>query len=267
MFKIQPRDRKYDAHRPKPCTVLTIAVDQWPGNEFGLWLPEVIDLNGAAPFANWRGDAHQEWTRDADGTWRWVHQSPSLTFQSTLTTDAANACLWYRHAFTNRSEAPLTNLNTATCFHLVNAPQFISIHAERIWACLDGRWATTDRVPRHESPDPRRVAFLRAGLRKERTVVPNKGFPSALMAEAAHHPLLIAEAFGGKASIGIAARNFERLFNNNDCILRCLHSEPMPIQSLDPGKTAAQEGAILFARGDHVALLEQFDRATKERWA
>jgi hypothetical protein len=42
------------------------------------------------------------------------------------------------------------------------------------------------------------------------------------LTEAAHHPLFIAEGFTGDACVGIASRNFERLFNHNDSILRCI---------------------------------------------
>jgi len=68
---------------------------------------------------------------------------------------------------------------------------------ERIWVCLDGQWTTTDAVPRPESPDPRRVSFLREGVRSERTVIPVTDFPSVVMPEQACHPLMIAEMFGG----------------------------------------------------------------------
>ena len=154
-----------------------------------------------------------------------------------------------------------------TCFHLVNAPQFISICGERIWANLDGKWTTTDRVPRSESPDPNRVGFLREGQRSERTVVPQKGFLWAIMPQAAHHPLFVAEAFGGKASVGVASRDFQRLFNNNDYILRCLHSSSDPIPELKPGETQTQEGMIVFCDGDHEAALRVFERAVSKRWA
>ena len=148
----------------------------------------------------------------------------------------------------------------------MNAPQFISIHGERIWACLDGEWTTTDTVPRDMSPDPRRVYFLKEGLRKERTVVPILDFPSAIMPQAASHPLIIAENFRGDSSVGIACRTFDRLFNNNDSILRCIHSMPAPVPKLESGETATQDGVILFCRGNHSDLLRHFDRVVSQAW-
>jgi hypothetical protein len=121
-------------------------------------------------------------------------------------------------------------------------------------------------VERDQSPDPRRVTFLKRGLRTERTVVPSKGFPSAIMPEAAHHPLFIAENFEGTASVGIAARNFERLFNNNDPILRCLHSESVAIGQLEAGATAHQDSVIIFYKGDHRAILDHFTARIASTW-
>jgi hypothetical protein len=125
----------------------------------------------------------------------------------------------------------------------------------------------TGRVPRQESPDPRRVSFLRKGVRTERTVVPSTGFPSAIMPEAACHPLFVAERFDGRASVAIACKNFKKLFNNNDCILRCLHSEPFPIEQLLLGQNAQQEGIILFCDGGHDEARAQFEKLTGPRWA
>src|SRR5262245_45784751 len=45
-FHIRALDRKYDLHREKGCTLLAIEVARWPGNEFGLWLPETIYFGG-----------------------------------------------------------------------------------------------------------------------------------------------------------------------------------------------------------------------------
>ena len=53
----------------------------------------------------------------------------------------------------------------------------------------------------------------------------------------------------------------------NDCILRCIHSEPHPIPRLDPGQTATQEGVLVFSDGDHLACRDQYERATSARWA
>jgi hypothetical protein len=121
-------------------------------------------------------------------------------------------------------------------------------------------------VPRNEVPDPRRVSFLRKGIRTERTIIPTKGFPPATMPEAACHPLIVGERFDGKASVGIACKNFRKLFNNNDCILRCIHSEPFPLTSLFPGQRADQEGIILFSDTSHDDMREQFEELTNARW-
>ena len=176
MFEIHMENRPYDLHRPNGCTVIAIEVEGWPGNEFGLWLPETVFCNGKIVWCNWDGEVDQRWEH-ADDTWTWSKPLEGFSITSTLRADTKNGCLWYRHSFKNTSEQELTGLSSQTCFHLVNAPQFISVRGERIWACLDGKWATTDQVPRHESPDPRRVSFLRKGIRTERTVIPSKGFP------------------------------------------------------------------------------------------
>ena len=53
LFRIRALDRKYDLHREKGCTLLAIEVAGWPGNEFGLWLPETIYLEGRVVWGNW----------------------------------------------------------------------------------------------------------------------------------------------------------------------------------------------------------------------
>ncbi len=266
MFRIRPRDRSYYLHRPDGCTVLTIERHGWKGNEFGLWLPETVVVDGEIVWCNWRGDPHQDWQEDGDGRWSWAIELDDIEFRAMLEPDPEQGSLWYSHHFTNCGKRPRSEFGTQTCFHLVNAPQFISVHGERIWANLDGQWTTTDQVPRSESPDPNRVRFLREGLRSERTVVPITKFPSAIVPEAAHHPLIVAESFDGEASVGVACRGLKFLFNNNDCILRCIHSEPHPIPCLDPGQTATQEGVVVLCNGDHTVCQDQFERATAARW-
>jgi len=149
---------------------------------------------------------------------------------------------------------------------MVNAPQFISIKGERIWANLDKQWTATNTVPREESPDPRRVWFLKNSIRTERSIIPSPGFPSAIMPQQATHSLIMAENFQGSACVGIANRNFRILFNNNDCILRCLHSEGFPIQSLSPGESKTQEGVLLFFDGNHKGLIKHFSKLCSEKW-
>jgi hypothetical protein len=258
-------DRVYDLHRPRGCTVLAIEVSFWPGNEFGLWLPETVFVGGEVVWGNWMEDATQSWAKRGD-TFEWCKELGGLDYRAELRPDPARSCLWYTHTFTNRSFAPMSGLSTYTCLHLVNAPQFISIAGERIWACLDGQWTTTDTVPRQESPDPRRVFFLKEGLREERTVVPSEGFPSATMPEQACHPLMIAESFRSDGSVGIACRDFHRLFNNNDSELRCIHSEPLPIEHLAAGESKDQEGVIVFCQGDHTELVRQFRATICDVW-
>jgi hypothetical protein len=266
LFRIRALDRKYDLHREKGCTLLAIEVAGWPGNEFGLWLPETIYLSERVVWGNWWDNAHQEFEQDSRSRWTTNRAFDLFTVTSTLTPDPEQACLWYRHSFRNTGSEVLHELNSQTCLHLVNAPQFISLDGSRIWANLDGHWMTTDKVERDQSPDPRRVTFLKYGLRIERTVVPSKGFPSAIMPEAAHHPLFIAENFEGNGCVGIASRNFERLFNNNDAILRCLHSESAAIKQLEPGETAHQDSVIIFYKGDHKAILNHYTTRITPNW-
>jgi hypothetical protein len=107
---------------------------------------------------------------------------------------------------------------------------------------------------------------MKDGLHPDRTVVPYRAFPSALMPQGAGSPLIIAESFDGTASVGIACRNFNRLFNNNDPILRCIHSEAFPIDALAPGETALQEGVVLLFAGDHEALAQYWEAFIAPQW-
>ena len=264
-FRIRALDRKYDLHRPRGCTLLAIEVAEWPGNEFGLWLPETVYLKGEIFWGNWHEDAHLRYTRDDRGRWITKRSFDGFRVESTLTPDPKNSCMWYRHTFHNSGSEVLHGLNTQTCFHLVNAPQFISLRGSRVWANLDGKWMTTDKVARDKSPDPRRVWFLRKGQRTERTIVP-QSFPSAIMPEAAHHALMVAENFAGDGCVAIASRNFWKLFNNNDCILRCLHSESLPIETLEPGQSVHQDSVLVFFNGDRRATIEHYDKNIATKW-
>ena len=86
------------------------------------------------------------------------------------------------------------------------------------------------------------------------------------MPEAACHPLLIAESFDGEKSVGIACKDMRSLFNNNDYILRCIHSEPLPTKEIASKETAYQDGVILFCDGDHQKLLEKYNRVVPSNW-
>lgn len=260
-FTIQ--DRPYYHHRPQGCTVILIEHEGWSGNEFGLWLPE-----SALSWGNWEtAGSHQNWVVPSGDEAIWHHVESGAELVSTLKLDQAHECVRYSHAFTNTSRSILRDVNAQTCLHLVNAPQFISIRGERIWACLDGEWKTTDLVPRDQSIDPNRVRFLREGKRSERTIVHSTGFPYSTMPEAASHPLIIAESFDGRRSVGIACRDMAWLFNNNDYILRCIHSEPNPIAEIRPGETALQEGIIMFSEGDHADLIDTFGSVAPAEWS
>jgi hypothetical protein len=274
VFHIRTLDRRYDLHRRDPCTLFAIEVVRWPGNEFGLWLPETVYRSGTIVWGNWWGDnAHQEWGRDEQGHWTTTrtfdhhYWTPNRRFDqfavtSTLIPDPANSCLWYRHTFMNTGRETLRDLNSQTCFHLVNAPQFISPDGSRIWANLDATWMTIDKVERDKSRDPRRISFLRQGVRAQRAVET----PGTPVPKAVHHPLFIAENFAGNACVGIASRNFEKLFNNNDSILRCLHSESSAIRELAPGESAHQDSVLIFFDGDHRKTLELYTTRIEPNW-
>ncbi|MFA5183755.1 MAG: hypothetical protein WC405_20795 [Syntrophales bacterium] len=271
MFTIQPVNRKYDRHREDGCTVLTIKVAGWEGNEFGLWLPEFAHIQDQTVWANHpikgiiTDDRFQQWVKSPDGSYKWTRDFGNLVLTSEIVPDERNSCLWYTHSFKNTSDKTMKEVSAGTCFHLVNAPQFISIAGERYWACLDGAWTTLDKVPRVEAPgiDPRRVIFLRKGIRTERTVLANS-FPAGIMGEQAYHPLIMAENFSGTASVGIADLDFKQVSNNNDQILRCLHSAPMPIDTIEPGQTKSHRAVLIFLNGNHQDLLKHYEKITKQ---
>ena len=108
-FSIRALDRRYAAP-PKGCTLLAIEVASWPGNEFGLWLPETVYIAGTIAWGNRWDNAHQEFGRDKSGHWTttrtfehgyWTpnRRSDQFTMTSTLIPDPAKSCLWYRHTF------------------------------------------------------------------------------------------------------------------------------------------------------------------------
>ena len=265
-ISVEPVFRPYDLHRPDGCTSLVIRRDGWEGNEIGLWLPELISIDGRDRWNNWSGARSEQRWVTGDGGWlHWQVELEGMRFASHLRLDPHHDCLWFRHTLTNPSPTGHRTLETGTCLHMADAPQFISVRGERLWACLDGAWTSTDTVPRDRSLDPRRVKFLRRGARSERSIVHVERFPHSIMPQAAHHPLIVAEAFDQTASVGIAASEVDHLFNNNDSILRCIHSEP-PAVSAAPGESAVQEGLILFAEGAYRRVVAQHDRIAPARW-
>ena len=266
MLRNRAVDRPYYLHRPHGCTALVIEHERWPGNEFGLWMPETILADDEYVWGNREADPHQEWRSGPEvEAWAWETRVAGLALEAKLWPDEDGEALWCRYRFTNESGEGRKGVGTHTCFHLADAPQFISVSGERIWACLDGGWTTTDRVPRCKSMDPNRVKFLRRGLNPRKQVIQHEAFPSATLGEQAHHPLIVAEAFGGKGSVGVAGRNWQYLFNNNDCILRCLHGEPGLIDDLAPGESAEQELVILFCQGGREELLDVFETMAEVR--
>ncbi len=267
VFTIRAVDRVYDLHRTRPVTTLAIEHRDWPGNWFGLWLPETLYEEDKIVWSNFtKTERTQRWTTEANRSLSWRRQTERFELTTRLTPDATNNALWITHTFRNTSNAPLRKLTTQTCFHMVDAPQFISTYGQRIWAKLDGEWISTDRVDRQVSPDPRRVIFVRRGIRPVPEIVKHLDFLSAELLNVADHPLIIAEAFGGQGAVGIGQRDFRHIVNNNDSILRCIHSEPKPIATLEPGAETVQEGLIIFDRGDHVALLKRWERLVSQRW-
>lgn len=260
LLRFHIENRKYYHHRPEGCTTILIEREGWPGNEFGLWLPEC-----ALSWANWKGGGSQKWQLN-QGSGSWHHREEGASLDTHMRVDQVNGCIWYSHLFNNLSGEPLVDATAQTCLHLVNAPEFISIRGERIWACLDGEWRTTDSVPREESLDPNRVRFLREGSRKGRVVEHITSFPHSIMPEEASHPLFIAESMDGRKSVGIACRDMSFLFNNNDYILRCIHSEPAPIASIPPGGSTLQEGVIIFCDGNHEEMLARYGEIVPGCW-
>jgi hypothetical protein len=75
LFRIRALDRKYDLHREKGCTLLAIKVASWPGNEFGLWLPETVYLSGKVVWGNWGTTRTKSSGQDAHG--HWITSAPS----------------------------------------------------------------------------------------------------------------------------------------------------------------------------------------------
>ena len=73
------------------------------------------------------------------------------------------------------------------------------------------------------------------------------------------------EGFRGIGTVGVAARNFNHIFNNNDPILRCLHSEGQPIATVNPGETAKQKAVLIFSKGNHEAVLDHFEKNLKQK--
>lgn len=256
-------------YRTKGCTTLLVERAGWEGNEFRLWLPECV-----LAWKNWGPDPIQKWRETGKGKFEWRYSisvsdaaAPvEVDLVCSIRVDRDNECLWYSIAAANRAATACKDFQSATCLQLFNAPEFISIRGERLWVCLDGKWTTTDTVPRETSMDPRRVKFLREGLRKERTIIHSDGFPHSTMAEAACHPLFMAESRDGKKCVGIACDKLGYLFNNNDPVLRCIHSEPLAVADIPPGETAVANGVVLLCDGAHETMLERFDRIVPADW-
>lgn len=276
-LRFHAENRTYDLSQPRKCTDIVIDRADWPGNEFALWLPE-----GAGPWDNSLGEeAIQEWKALPDGSAEWRRAYRGADIVSRVRADDDTQCLWFGTTVTNVSGEAMTDFMPSVCFHMVNAPEFISIRGERLWACLDGKWTTTDITPRNKAFDPRWVVYLKDGLRADRAVTLLLPWQASVMPETVSHPLFIAESFDRKKSVGIVSRNFGAIVNNNSPILRCIHSEPIEamasavnrltpgrigISPLEPGATSTADGVILFCDGDHEEMLMKFEAFVPRGW-
>ena len=105
-FDIMPQIATYDGIRPHGATTLVITSDMFPGNAFGLWLPETI-VFGDASWCNADEGSLQEW-EESGGAFCWQFTLNECEVRCLLRPDPDRGSLIYEHTFVNRSKTSIS---------------------------------------------------------------------------------------------------------------------------------------------------------------
>lgn len=248
----------YDAVtiRANPTTQIGISVDQWPGNTFVLWLPEVVgDL-----WQQWQPEAaHEEFTRTGRGGLLWTYTGrPEALIRTELIPQGLSLLLENR--VTNRSREKLKRVYAQNCIHFSQAPDFACGDFSRIYLRTQGQWRSLASL-KPTSSFPR---YYREGYPERGRIDPTEHqFGEIRQAAAVDHPLMVLVSKDGKRSVGIASEHFEFLFHNQMDYLRCIHSESGCEPSLAPGATAVFRQKVYFVNGGLMDCVAAFERDVK----
>ena len=255
--------RVYDAMtiRKNPTTQIAIAVQEWPGNTFLLWLPESV-----APLLwnQWIPEvAHQDFSDNGKGGLRWSYTKKDVAHMTAelQPQDRSLACIVQ---VTNLSDTVLDDVSAQNCFHLSLAPDFACDDFSRIFIRTGGHWKSLKEL----QPDCALPMYYRPGFLKSGKTDSWGGiFREYNQSPRADHPLMMCLDTDGKRTVATASADYQCVFHNQGSeYLRCIHSQQSPVAALAPGETATFRQWIFFVEGGIQECLRQFNQSEATKY-
>lgn len=247
-------------YRECATTQIEIRVDGWEGDTFCLWLPENVSADfGDHIWKNWGGEAiDQHFTpMGRDGFFWQYRDARSETYCDLV---IKNSYLDITCSVVNKSPRAFPNAYLQNCLHFPKAPSFSSKNGETVYIRCDGEWIPVSMTrhwfsrKEHTLPNTTKFFFRGDTLHegRYRFCLDNRNVDP----ERSDHPLIIKVSRDRKRTIGIAGGNWDFVFHNDNPILGCIHSQPLPVE-IKPQKKATFKQRIYFCESNHESLIEQ----------
>ena len=239
--------------RKNPTTQVDINIDIWPGNTFGLWLPEAV----GELWQQWDADvAHQDFQQTRNGGLLWIYEGNPDGVIRTELIPQGNSFLIEAKVI-NRSQKELHGVYVQNCLHFSKAPDFACNDFSRIYIRTKMEWRSLKSLnPTESFPRYYREDYPSHG-RKDPT---EDIFGDMRQDAAIDHPLIILVSKDGKRSVGVASEDYEFLFHNQMEYLRCIHSESGSGPPLLPGEKAVFRQKIYFVEGGLKDCVNTFEK-------
>lgn len=238
----QPIVRPLVLYPPLEMSLVAFRVAEFPGEVFGLWLPEMITARGQGEWIyNQARRGRQDWRVNGGGRvlYHTVVADIPLRVNTTLRLVGAGVQLELR--VENDTALALEEVVLACCYQLAAAPTFRDQEGTRTFAWAKGTLlnVATEGVPpaSHNHHDPQHSSFMRLDD-------PERGF-GFIGVEGFH--------CGATALAWCTHLNY---YGNSDPSLCCVHADPV-ISRLEPGDVVLLRGWLGWTKGSLAELCAQ----------